>query len=201
VHLTYDALVERTRRRGAELEGAILDAAWEVLVEHGYPGFTYEAVAARAGTSRPVLYRRWPQRDDLLLATIGRAWAAQRIAIPDTGNIRDDAITLMQNAEGSRSHMMMLLSGQLMGYFRDTGTSFSDLRDALRPPGLATGLEQMVARAVERGELADVPRPKRMVNLPFDLLRHEMFMTLRPVPTETIVEIVDELWLPLMRMP
>jgi len=49
-----------TRRRGAELEAALLDAAWDELQAVGYAGLTMEAVADRAGTSRAVLYRRWP---------------------------------------------------------------------------------------------------------------------------------------------
>lgn len=193
-----EARPSATRRRGPELEAAILDAAWEVLVEHGYQGFTYEAVAARAGTSRAVLYRRWPQRDDLLLATVARFWAAQPIAVPDTGSLRDDALGLLRNADAGRARMTTLISVHLMDYFRAAGTSFSELRETLRPPGQATPFETIVARAVERGELPDVPRPARVVNLPFDLLRHDMLMTLRPVPDESIVEIVDEVWLPLL---
>lgn len=34
--------------------------------------------------------------------------------------------------------------------------------------------------------------------LPFDLLRHDVFMTMRPVPDASIHEIVDETWLPLL---
>ncbi|OUC97169.1 TetR/AcrR family transcriptional regulator C-terminal ligand-binding domain-containing protein [Streptosporangium minutum] len=56
----------------------------------------------------------------------------------------------------------------------------------------------IVARAVERGELPDVPRSPRVVNLPLDLLRHDMFMTMRAVPDESIIEFVDEVWLPLL---
>lgn len=52
-----------------------------------------------------------------------------------------------------------------------------------------------------RGELPDVPRPARVVNLPFDLLRHDVLMTLRPLPEESIVDIVDEVWLPLLAHP
>lgn len=37
-----------------------------------------------------------------------------------------------------------------------------------------------------------------MVNLPLDLLRHEIFVTMRAVPDEWITEIVDEVWLPLL---
>ncbi|MFF5076828.1 TetR/AcrR family transcriptional regulator [Actinoplanes sp. NPDC000266] len=186
----------KTRRRGAELEDAILDAAWDVLAEHGYSGFTYEAVAARAGTSRPVLYRRWPQREDLLLATLGRGWMDQPIELPDTGNLRDDALEFLRNVNAGRARMMMTLTVQLMDYFRETGTNFRELRDALRGPGRPSGLDMLIARAVERGELPDVHRAPRVVNLPMDLLRHEMLMTLRPVPDEVMAEIVDDVWLP-----
>jgi hypothetical protein len=91
-----------------------------------------------------------------------------------------------------------LISVLLMDYFRDTDTSFSELREALRPPGQATAFETIVARAVGRGELPDVPRSSRVVNLPFDLLRHDMVMTMRALPDESITEIVDEVWLPLL---
>ncbi|MEV4362783.1 TetR/AcrR family transcriptional regulator [Nonomuraea sp. NPDC049625] len=185
-----------SRRRGSELEGAILDAAWDVLIEHGYHGFTYEAVAARAGTSRPVLYRRWPQRDDLLLATLTRFW--QPIAVPDTGSLRDDAIGFLRNANADRAPTITFMSVQLADYFRDAGTSFGELRRTLLPPGQATAFETIVAHAVGRGELPDVPRPSRVVNLPFDLLRHDLLTTMRAVPDESIVEIVDEVWLPLL---
>ncbi|MGK5683058.1 TetR/AcrR family transcriptional regulator [Actinoplanes sp. URMC 104] len=189
----------KTRRRGAELEDAIVAAAWDVLVESGYPGFTYEAIAARAGTSRPVLYRRWPQREDLLLATLNRVWFSHAIPLPDTGNLRDDVIGFLRNADAGRTRLLTTISVQLMDYFRESGSNFGELRDRLRAPGQPTGLERLVARAAERGELPAVPRSPRVVNLPFDLLRHEMFMTLRPVPAEVITEIVDDVWLPLLR--
>ncbi|MEO3874163.1 TetR/AcrR family transcriptional regulator [Nonomuraea sp. B12E4] len=188
-----------SRRRGRKLEDAILDAAWDVLVEHGYHGFTYEAVAARAGTSRPVLYRRWPQRDDLLLATLTKFWLP--VAVPDTGSLRDDAIGFLRNANADRAPTITLMSVQLADYFRDTGTSFSELRETLLPPGQATPFEAIIARAIERGELPEVPRSSRVVNLPFDLLRHDMLTTMRAVPDESIVEIVDEVWLPLLGVP
>jgi AcrR family transcriptional regulator len=193
--------LEKTRRRGAELEDAILDAAWEVLIGQGYPGFTYEAIAARAGTSRPVLYRRWPQRDDLLLATLTKFWWSQPIELPDTGALRDDAIGFLRNADSARAHVMTLISVQLMDYFRDTGSSLSELRDKIRDPSRPNSLETIVARAVERGEVPDRPRPARVVSLPFDLLRHEMLMTMRPVPDEVITGIVDDIWLPLLTRP
>ncbi|MFB9447206.1 TetR/AcrR family transcriptional regulator [Dactylosporangium vinaceum] len=188
----------KTRRRGTELEAAILDAAWEILVERGYSGFTYEAIAALAGTSRPVLYRHYPQREDLLLAAVKKHWWSQPIPVPDTGSLREDAIGYLTNAVDGRWRVMTFIGVQLMEYFRETGTSFADLRDKLRPPGQVSGFETMVARAVERGELTAATRSPRVVNLPFDLLRHDLFMTMRQVSPESIAEIVDAVWLPLL---
>ena len=60
----------RRRRRGPQLEAALLDAAWEELVHVGYASLTMESVAARAHTGIAVLYRRWPNKDQLVLAAI-----------------------------------------------------------------------------------------------------------------------------------
>ncbi|MFD7512037.1 TetR/AcrR family transcriptional regulator [Streptomyces sp. NPDC059853] len=185
-----------TRRRGAVLENAITDAAWEVLVELGYHGFTYEAIAARAGTSKPVLYRRWPQREGLLIATLARHW--RPLDLPDTGSLRHDALTFLRTVNAERHRAVILMRVQLADYFRETGTDFSDLRGRLRPGDRTPPFATLVRRAVERGELTDVPRPERVVNLPFDLVRHDMLMTMGAVPDEKIVEIVDTVWLPLL---
>ncbi|MFJ4434885.1 TetR/AcrR family transcriptional regulator [Streptomyces sp. NPDC088923] len=184
-----------TRRRGAELEHAILDAAWEVLVAHGYGGFTYEAVAGRAGTSRPVLYRRWAKREDMLLATLVRH--LRPLEMPETGSLRGDMLAFLREVNEDRAATAALMLVQLADYFRDTGTNFTQLRAALRPPTPSPGAT-LVARAVARGELPDVPRPARVLDLPFELMRHDMLMEMRALPDEKIVEIVDVVWLPLL---
>ncbi|MEU5629205.1 MULTISPECIES: TetR/AcrR family transcriptional regulator [Streptomyces] len=185
-----------TRRRGAALENAITDAAWDVLVEHGYNGFTYEAITARAGTSKPVLYRRWPQREDLLIATLSRYW--RPLGIPDTGSLRHDALTLLRTVNAERDRTVILLRIQLADYFRETGTTFQDLRSRLHPTDQQPPFVTLVDRAIKRGELTDVPRSDRVVNLPFDLVRHDMLMAMGAVPDEAIVDIVDTVWLPLL---
>ena len=47
----------RRRRRGPQLESALLDAAWDELVEVGFASLTMESVAARAQTGIAVLYQ------------------------------------------------------------------------------------------------------------------------------------------------
>lgn len=60
----------RGRPMSAELDGAILEAACDVLAAQGYRGFSFDAVAKAAGTTRPAIYRRWERREDLLLAAL-----------------------------------------------------------------------------------------------------------------------------------
>jgi AcrR family transcriptional regulator len=77
-----------TRRRGAALEATLLDSAWTELVSVGYMNLTMEGVAARARTSRQVLYRRWPNRAQLILAAMRRVLGAAIDDVADTGNLR-----------------------------------------------------------------------------------------------------------------
>ena len=51
-----------TRRRGQALEATVLKAAWEILNEVGYEQLTMAGVAKRAQATKPVLYRRWPDK-------------------------------------------------------------------------------------------------------------------------------------------
>src|SRR5580693_8105087 len=86
----------KTRRRGEALEHALLDAAWTELQAAGYAGLTMEAVADRAGTSRAVLYRRWRNRPELVLAVIRRHRPLLSGEIPDTGSLRGDVLALLR---------------------------------------------------------------------------------------------------------
>lgn len=54
------------RPRDTRIGGAVLDAAAELLAEVGYAEVTVAAIADRAGTSRPAVYRRWPSKAHLI---------------------------------------------------------------------------------------------------------------------------------------
>src|ERR1700677_3554696 len=84
-----------TRRRGEALESALLDAACAELQAAGYQSMTMEAVADRAGTSRAVLYRRWPKKAELVVAALRRHRPMLSGEVPDTGNLRGDVLALL----------------------------------------------------------------------------------------------------------
>ncbi|MFF9010195.1 TetR-like C-terminal domain-containing protein [Streptomyces goshikiensis] len=186
------------RRRGKELEEALLTAAWAVLREHGYAGFTLEAVASRAATSRPVIARRWATRNDLLRATITHASMARPTPMPDTGSLRGDLIAFLREVNSSRLDFAAVLGVQLGGYYQETGETLSELRDVLLK-GQDPVLEQILAEAAERGELDPDRLTPQIRSLPVDLLRHHAFMTFQAMPDDGIEEIVDTIFLPLVR--
>ena len=188
----------KSRRRGAELEQAILDAAWAELKDVGYTAFTIERVAARAGTSKPVIYRRWSNRAELVLA----AWSRQvpmRSETPDTGVLRADLVLLFTRIARRVDDMMSEMIAGVMGEAFRHPEVIALLQERLKTAPLTEGVRAIVRRAVERGELSPVEVPPRAARIPLDLIRNEAMVFGAPVSDETIGELVDEVYLPLLR--
>jgi AcrR family transcriptional regulator len=62
----------------------------------GYVGLTMEAVADRAGISRAVLYRRWRNRPELVIAAMRRHRPMLSGEVPDTGTLRGDVLAVLR---------------------------------------------------------------------------------------------------------
>lgn len=185
------------RRRGAALEAALLDAAWTELTECGYDDMTIDAVAARAGTSRAVLYRRWPNKQELVLAALAHEVTKDVVMTPDTGSLRDDVVELLQQANKLRVGLVAALMTRLGGFYQQTGRSLADLRAFVQGERDAV-LEQIIQRAIDRGEIQPEQVTGRIARVPVELFRYEILMTLQPLPDEAIEEIVDTIFLPLL---
>jgi AcrR family transcriptional regulator len=186
------------RRRGAALEEELLAAAWEVLQENGYAGFTLEAVAKQAGTSRPVIARRWTSRHDLVRATIAHAARTRPVSTPNTGSLRGDLIACMRELNATRLDFATMLGAQFGGYYQETGETLSDLRDVMLN-GQDPVIHKIFVAAIERGEADPGRLTPRIRSLPVDLLLNEVLKTLQPMRDEGIDEIVDTIVLPLVR--
>lgn len=182
------------RRHGVILDAAILDAAWRQIVEHGVPGFTYEAIAARAHTSKPVIYRRWPSREELLVATVRAQLVANPINPPDTGSLREDTIAYLKQANSKRSEVIRV-GGAMSHFFDNPNLTLGSLRERAMA-GTRPTMDRVLDRARNRGELT-AQLPQRVVELPFDLLRHQIIMS-GHLTNADIDSIVDDVFLPLV---
>ena len=185
------------RRRGPALEEALLDAAWTELTERGYDDMTIDSVAVRAGTSRAVLYRRWPNKQELVLAALAHEVGKDVVVVPDTGSLRGDVIELLQQANKLRIGLVAALMTRLGGFYQQTGRSLADIRKFVQGDRDAV-LEQIIQRAIERGEIQPEQVTDRIARLPVELFRYEILMTLQPLPDAAIEEIVDTIFLPLL---
>jgi AcrR family transcriptional regulator len=197
---TSDAAPARRRRRGAELEAALLDAAWDELVETGFAKLTMESVAARAGTGIAVLYRRWANKDELVLAALEHYRNSRPVDIPDTGSLRGDLVAALTGIGKARAAFFVTLAVTCFGgLLADTGLTPTEVRDRIMGEQRRTRVQTIYQRAHDRGEI-DLDRiPADVLALPFDLVRHDLLMNLQPVDPARIQSIVDDLFLPLVQ--
>ncbi|MFC8595237.1 TetR/AcrR family transcriptional regulator [Streptomyces atroolivaceus] len=186
-----------TRRRGAELEEAILRAAAEVLKESGVPALTMDEVARRAGTNKNALYRRWPNRVALGVAAYRRL-AGEQTAPPDTGSLRGDVLEMLRRANSTWSSPYGEILRGLIAAAGSTPELLAGLRDPAGGAHEAAWLT-LLGRAVARGEAAPEALHPRVAYAPMALLRNEYVMLGVPtVPDAVLAEIVDEVFLPLV---
>ena len=81
-------VVDFGRPRDPRIDGAVLRATVELLAETGYPGLLVSAIAERAGTSKPSIYRRWPSKAHLVHEAVFPLDEATEL--PDTGSLVTD---------------------------------------------------------------------------------------------------------------
>lgn len=181
---------ETTRRRGAALEADLLDAAWAELEAVGYAKLTMEGVAARARTGKQVLYRRWGNRAELVIAAMRHRTGSIADRVPDTGTLRGDVLEVLRAGAARQREIGADTLHGLLAEARDVDPSlFGIMREVLGT---------VVRRAAERGEIPTADLPRRVLTLPVDLLRHEVLLSREPITEVALEEIVDDVFLPLV---
>ncbi|GAA3411646.1 TetR/AcrR family transcriptional regulator [Paenibacillus hodogayensis] len=190
-----------SRRRGSILEDAILQAAWDELNDHGYARMSMEGVAARAQTNKNALYRRWPSKDKLVIAALSRFVPKPTLAATDTGDLRQDMLTLLlsimkplQMIGAETIHGIML-----EGYGKDLFSSLPQHMNSDKENNLMTIIRTILENAEKRGEVNLKTISTRVLSLPVDLIRYEFLTTHEPLSDQAIAEIVDDIFLPLVR--
>ncbi|MCK0175217.1 TetR/AcrR family transcriptional regulator [Mycolicibacterium sp. F2034L] len=182
------------RRRGEELDAAIRAAVLRLLADHGPAGVTMEAVAAAAGTSKPVLYRRWPDRAHLLRDTL-MGIATTAIPHTDTGSFRSDMLAVLRG-------WAALFTGPDAALLRAAVAAAAhdpELTTAFRRDVIGWRKQEMAAllrRGVERGDVrADVP-VEIARELGQSVLWHRLLITGDPITDDLVVALVDEVLVP-----
>jgi AcrR family transcriptional regulator len=173
--------VGETRRRGAALEREILDAAWAELCEVGYTDLTMAGVAARADAAKSVLYRRWPDKAELVRAVVARR--VPRLSDPvRTGELRTDVPAVLDSLIAAVREVRVIGDLELSAW----------LRRKAEDEAIGRLTEVLIAADIDPATIST-----RVLRLPVDLLVHDL---LTGSGETDPAEITDQLFLPLLRL-
>ncbi|GLV96708.1 TetR/AcrR family transcriptional regulator [Streptomyces lavendulae] len=181
-----------------EREQEFYDAVLEQLREHGYEALTMEGIAARACCGKSTLYRQWKTKPRLVAAAL-RASRASRgdrtLASVDTGTLAGDlreAARIAACTSGRDTRLTQALGHAVLSDEELQGA----LREALVEPEL-TAFDAIVARAVERGEIApDHPAVEFLPAQLMGVLRIRPVLEGRYADADYLVRFVDAALLP-----
>ena len=142
------------RKRDQLLDAKILDATLDVLAEVGASSLTMEFVAARAGSGKGAIYRRWESKSDLVIDAIAQLKRGHIDLpnLPDTGTLRGDLLALfkpLSKRERDRWAKIMSALASLIGQDQ----TLSDAANEVVVEPWAEAHLTLMRRAVARGEI------------------------------------------------
>ncbi len=181
------------RRRGPVLEDAIRVAVIEQLDAHGYTGLTFEGVAAAASTGKTVLYRRWPTKAQMVVSAISGELASVVADVPDTGSLAGDLTSLLSQMRDDLSDHKR---NAILGLLADLDDEAAQQMQSQLFASATQMLAPLLDGARRRHELGGAELPARALQLPFDLLMHDVLIRGR-LSDNDIRDIVSQCIVPL----
>ena len=191
----------RHRRRGEALEDAIYDAVVDELAQIGYAAFTIESVATRAHTGKASIYRRWPTKQDLVVA----AFCAKAGEAFDLVGATTAATTTRDALVHVGRRICALVRGGVGEALRAVGAESS--RDAELAAALDArvgcpkreALLGLLQRGVARGEVRPEAADELVAEVLPAMLLTRLVVQGLPVSDEHIERIVDNIVMLLLR--
>lgn len=151
------------RPRDPAIDRAVLDATLDVLGERGYAGFSLEAVAARAGTSKPSITRRWARRQELVIAAL--ATVLVRPPVPNTGCTRCDLVEGIEQLVGALRYQLPAgVLAQLVADCTPYPRLHRQLLETLVHP-MREAVTVTVQQGIDRGDLCADVDPELIVDV------------------------------------
>ena len=186
----------RGRPRDPRRDEAIYDAAITLLAEVGFDRMTLESVAARAGVSKPTIYRRCPEGKAQLVAS-SIAWRREaKPQTPDTGSLRGDLVATVRDMVAHMRENAQLAAG-LVHQLRHSAELSEIFRQHVIEPERARWTA-IVERAESRGELAPGGAPSIFPDVAPSLIHTRMTFPSEPLDEGFVTELVDRVLLPIL---
>jgi AcrR family transcriptional regulator len=191
----------RHRRRGAGLEHAIYEAVLAELTAVGYRGLTMEGVAARAGTGKASLYRRWANKQELVLRAMSEISPELIGPAVDTGQLRGDLVgTLSQMTESieATDRALYPVVLEMILERRQHPDLATTVIDQLLEPRLQAIMDAL-RRAARRGEVRTASVSELLVRVGPAMVIHQLLQYGTVPSPDEIEDIVDLVMLPALQ--
>jgi AcrR family transcriptional regulator len=138
------------RPRNAQADEAILDAVLEMLSSgQSVAAISIEAVASKAGVGKATIYRRWPNKEALIIDAV----AAMKGPLPEPAgvSVRDDLVMLVKaNRSGRAKRFGKATVCLLPEFLRDE--QLHQMHQAIVEPRRDV-MRQVLRRGIDSGEL------------------------------------------------
>jgi AcrR family transcriptional regulator len=187
------------RRRGETLERAIYDAVFDQLQTVGYVGLTMEGVAAGAHTGKAALYRRWPRKEDLVVDALEQALPSPT-DLPDHGAVRDDLLDLLRRLAAMLNSPTGCALQCLMAEIDRDHPFARLLHQRVKEPRKQMFLN-LLRRGADRGQVRPEAASPLVAEVGPALVMQRFLAEGPPVPDDYVVSVVDDVVLPLLRVP
>ncbi|MEU6243148.1 TetR/AcrR family transcriptional regulator [Streptomyces sp. NPDC047024] len=197
--MTDAATARRSRltpERAAELYEAVLD----LLREVGYDALTMDAVAARTRSSKATLYRQWGGKAELVARAI-RHGKPGPVSDVDTGSLRGDFHAVVGHEDDCAMEQNSALMRGLAMAVHNNPDLLAAFREHLIEPEMGA-LRTMVARAVDRGEVApDNPALPYVVHMMIGAFATRALIDEQPPTQAFLRSYIDAVVLPALGVP
>ncbi|WP_329257604.1 TetR/AcrR family transcriptional regulator [Actinoallomurus sp. NBC_01490] len=181
------------RPRSERADKAIVEATVDLLAEEGgVTGVSIEAVAARAGVGKTTIYRRWPNKEALIIDAL--AALKEPFPAPVGASVRDDLVAIAQAFVSNKTDRKRLdCYWSIMGgaeRYPDLMARFT--REVIEPRRDVIRL--VLRRGVASGELrADLDVETTLWLIMGALAQRARAFGVGPVPDDFATRVVDTL--------
>jgi len=178
------------RPRSATSRDAILKAAYQILNEAGFAGFTVEGVAARAGAGKATIYRWWKTKGTLAIEAFLVALTPRLERRHETGSaIVDLRAQVHQAAAIYRGRAGQLLRELIALGQEDSATSRRLRADFVEPRRLYA--IRLLERAVAGGELPADTDLAVLADALWGPILHRLLVSHAPIDRGFIDKLLD----------
>jgi AcrR family transcriptional regulator len=186
------SLIGRPRDFGRD--EAIHQAALALLSEVGYDRTTVEAIAHRAQVGKATIYRRFKNKEEILMSAM-REHAACTLPQIDTGSVRNDLIALISE------HVKLLNGpeGELMMSLLAIAHRDPELGKLLNQKSLIESDQEsaeLFNRAIARGEISEKANIAFLTEVVPSIITQRIFITHQQVNQKFIEQLVDDVLIP-----